>query len=174
MKWRGRNGHSHGGKKGENKRKSSFSGYSLAIINNAFPKYCTLYKLSSAAPVVLRKRLQKSILIPVVKIGFLQYFSFLALSCSWHKHSNNWTSKDLPTFWGDRTVSESIPQWNPALGWWHCFGATAVPCCWHPYFPHLHPTGNTGGRNATLIRKVRTEHWSWLLLAAYTRLQLCY
>jgi len=69
-----------GKKKRENKTKSIFSSYSLAVINNVFPKYCTLYKLSSVSPVVLRKRFQKSILIPVVKIAFLQYFSFLALS----------------------------------------------------------------------------------------------
>lgn len=78
VKWGEENGHEHGGKKGGNKRKLSFSGYSLAIINNVFPKYCTLYKLSLVSPVVLRKRFQKSILIPVVKIGFLQYFSFLS------------------------------------------------------------------------------------------------
>lgn len=42
--------------KRENKRKSSFSSYSLAIINNVFPKYCTLYKLSLVSLVVLRKR----------------------------------------------------------------------------------------------------------------------
>lgn len=145
------------GKKMENKRKSSFSSYSLAIINNVFPKYCTLYKLSSVSPVVLRKRFQKSILIPVVKIGFLQYFSFLSAILLLAQTLQHLNSQRSPILWGDTMVREHSSVKSCIRVATLSFGVTAVPC-WHPFLPHLPATDNVGGKKATPIRKVRTEY----------------
>lgn len=146
-----------GEKKRENKRKSSFSSYSLAIINNVFPKYCTLYKLSSVSPVVLRKRFQKSILIPVVKIGFLQYFSFLSAILLLAQTLVTPKLAKISNFIG-RHNGESISQWNPALeGQRHLLKRQQSPAADTPSFPTYTPW-IMWGKKATPIRKVRTEY----------------
>lgn len=147
-----------GGKQRATKRKSSFSSYSLAIINNAFPKYCTLYKLSSLSPVVLRKRFQKSILIPVVKIRFLQYFSFLSAILLLAQTLPTTKLAKFSNFMRNTMVQEHSSM-KSTLGWQQCcLEWRQSPASATPSFPTYTLLITWGEKKASPIGIVRAEY----------------